>query len=170
MNGAKDYESKVLQVSSIIGEAQVAKDQGNLQLVDQRAAQAREVVGAVSETVSQLSKVAATIASAPKSGSQPSGRLATEKHRFRLRNFSGTVVTISFNGAWVGQWDATSDFTTLESVVQGKNELTVEFQSQPQGTVEISVDAERSDGWVNLVTLNFQGKAAGRYTFSFIAR
>jgi hypothetical protein len=174
MIGAKDYESKVLQVSSIISEAQVAKEQGNLQLVDQRTAQAREVVGAASQTVSQLGNVAATIASAPKSGSSaspPSGRLATEKHRFIIANDSGATVTISFNGRWVGQWD-TSLYggIPLESVVQGKNELTVELGSQPQNRVQISVDAERSDGWVSLLTSNFQGKAAGKYTVSFVAR
>ena len=125
MNGAKDYENKVLQVSSIIGEAQVAKDQGNLQLVDQRVAQAREVVGAASETVSQLGKVAATIASAPKSGSsasQPNGRPATEKQRFSLLNRAGTALTISFNGKWVGRWDDDAINIPLESVVQGENE------------------------------------------------
>jgi hypothetical protein len=173
MNGAKDYESKVLQVSSIIGEAQVAKDQGNLQLVDQRAAQAREVVGAASETVSQLGKVAATITSAPKSGSstsQPNGPLATEKHRFFLYNYSGTAITISFNGRWVGQWDNNAGWIPLESVVQGKNAFTVEFESQPQNTVRLSVEAQRGDDWVSLLDSNFQGKAAGKYTVPFVAR
>ena len=164
MNGARDYESKILQVSNIIGEAQVAKDRGNQQLVDQRATQAREVVSAASESVVQLGKVAAAIASAPKPG------MATEKHRFYLSNYAGTAVTITFNGVWVGQWDTNSGSIPLESVVKGKNELTIEFQSQPQSQVAISVQAERSAGWVELLSLNFQGKTPGKYTLSFIAR
>jgi hypothetical protein len=173
MNGAKDYEGKIQQVSSIIGEAQAAKAQGNQQLVDQKAAQAREVVGAASETVSQLGKIAATIATVPRSGgsaSQPSGPPASEKHTFSLYNVSGTAVTISVNGGWVGEWDASSGTIPLASVVQGKNELTVELQGQPQNQVTTEVWAQRSEGLVNLLRLNFQGKAPGKYTYSFFAK
>jgi len=46
INGAKDYENKIQQVSSIIGEAQTAKDQGNRQLVEQKAAQAKQMASA----------------------------------------------------------------------------------------------------------------------------
>ena len=109
INGAKDYEKKIQQVSSIIGEAQAAKDQGNQQLADQKTAQAREVVAAASDTANQLGKVAATIASAPKTdGSQSSGTPATEKHSLVVSNDAGTAVIISINGTWIGQWDTYS--------------------------------------------------------------
>jgi len=72
---------------------------------------------------------------------------------------------------WRGfQWDTNSGSIPLESVVKGKNELTIEFQSQPQSQVAISVQTERSAGWVELLSLNFQGKTLGKYTLSFIAR
>jgi hypothetical protein len=173
INGAKDYESKILQVTSIIREAQAAKDQGNQQLIEQKSAQAKEAVSAVSNSVSELAKVTATIVPAPKPPdrhNQPGGPPATEKHTFHLTNFAGTPITVSFNGAWVGQWDTHSDTIALESVVQGKNELTVELQGQPQNTVTLEVWAQRPAGQVNLLRLNLQGKAAGTYTYSFIAR
>jgi hypothetical protein len=173
MNGAKDYESKFLQVTTIISEAQAAKDQGNLQLVEQKTALAREAVSAVSNTVSELGKVAATIAPAPKpepSPRQPSGSLATEKHTLNVNNWAGTPVTIRVNGTWVGQWDTHSGTIPLDSVVQGKNELTVELQGQPQNQVTTEVWAQRPEGLVNLLRLNFQGKAAGTYAYSFVAR
>jgi hypothetical protein len=173
MNAAKDYESKILQVTTIISEAQAAKDQGNLQLVEQKSAQAREAVSAASSSVSELGKVAATIASAPKSlapRSQPSGPLATEKHTLNLTNHAGTPLTVSINGMWVGQWDTHSGTIPLESVVLGKNELTIELQGLPQNQVTIEVFAQRPAGGVNLLRLNFQGKAAGTYTYFFVAR
>ena len=165
MNGAKDYENKIQQVSSIIGEAQTAKDQGNQQLVEQKTAQAREAVGATNNTVSQLSKVAESLAYAPKPGGP-----AAEKHTLYVYNSAGTAVTISINGAWVGQWDTNSGGIPLESVVHGKNELTVEFQSQPQNQVTVELWAQRAEGQVSLLRLNFQGKAAGKYAYSFFAK
>lgn len=173
MNAAKDYESKIVRVTTIISEAQVAKDQGNPQLVEQKAAQARETLSAASSSVNELAKAAASIAPAATSAAsrgQPSGPLATEKHTLNVNNYAGTPVTISINGAWVGQWDTHSGTIPLESVVQGKNELTVELQGQPQNQVTTEVWAQRAGGGVNLLRLNFQGKAAGRYTYYFVAR
>src|SRR5438270_4698634 len=39
-----DYETKILQVTNLINEAQSAKEQGNTQLEEQKSVQAREVV------------------------------------------------------------------------------------------------------------------------------
>lgn len=165
INGAKEYENKIQEVSSIIGEAQTAKDQGNQQLVEQKAVQAREVASTTNDTVSQLSKVAATLAIPAKSGGPP-----VEKHNLNVNDYAGTAVTISVNGAWVGQWDTNSGMIPLESVVHGKNELSVELQGQPQNTVTVELWAQRTEGSVNLLRLNFQGKAAGKYIYSFVAK
>lgn len=167
INGAKDYEGKILQVTTIIREAQAAKDQGNQQLVDQKSAQAKEAALAASKSVSDLAAVAATIASSP---NHPSGPPATEKHTFNVANYAATPLTLTVNGTWVGQWDTHAANIPLDSVVQGKNELTVELQGQPQGQVSIEVWAKRPAGDVNLLRLNFQGKAAGPYTYYFVAR
>ncbi len=173
MNGAKDYETKIQQVTTIIREAQAAKDQGNQQIVEQKSAQAKEAVSAASSSVSELGKVAATIASTPQPPdrrSHPSGPLATEKHTLDITNYSGTALTVSINGTWLGQWDTHSGNIPLESAVQGKNELTVELQGQPQNQVMIEVWAQRPAGRINLLRLNFQGKAAGTYPYFFVAR
>jgi len=173
INGAKDYESKILKVTTIIREAQAAKDQGNQQLVDQKSAQAKEAVSAASSSVSELGKVVATIASASKSpGSRnhSSSPLATEKHVLKVANFAGTPLTVSVNGTWVGQWDTHSGDIPLDSVVLGTNELTVELQGQPQSQITIEVWAQRPAGAINLLRMNFQGKAAATYTYSFVAK
>jgi len=103
------------------------------------------------------------------SGARPSGPAATEKHWLKLANYAGTAVTVSINGVWVGQWDAHSGDIPLESVIQGKNDLTVELQGQPQSTVTLEVFAQRAGGAVNLLRLNFQGKT-GTQNYSFVAR
>jgi len=162
MNGAKEYESKILRVSSILSEAQAAKDQGNQQLVEQKVAQAKEAVSAASKSASELAGVVATM---PASQGAP----ATEKHTLSVTNYAGTALTVSLNGTWVGQWD-TSVGTPLDSVIQVKNELTLELQGQPQAQVTIVVSAKRLAGDVNLLQMNFQGKTAGKYTYTFVAR
>jgi len=167
INGAKDYESKILQVTTIILEAQAAKDQDNQQLVEQKSAEAKEAVSAASRSESELGAVAAAVASSP---NHPSGPLVTEKHTLGVTNFGGTPVTVSGNGTWVGPWDAHPGAIPLDSVVQGKNELTVELQARPQNQVSIDVVAQRPAGTVNLLRLNFQAKAAGTYTYYFVAR
>jgi len=163
MNGAKDYGSKILQVSSILSEAQAAKDQGNQQLVEQKTAQAKEAVSAASKSASELAGVVATM---PASQGAP----ATEKHTLTVGNYAGTPLTVSVNGTWVGQWDTNSGYIPLDSVVQGKNELTLDLQGDPKGAVTLEVWAKRPEGDVNLLRMNFQGKTAGKYTYTFVAR
>jgi hypothetical protein len=46
VNGAKDYEAKIVQITNIIKEADAAKQQGNTQLADQKVAEAKETVDA----------------------------------------------------------------------------------------------------------------------------
>ncbi len=65
INGAKDYESRILLVTNLINEAQVAKDQGNAQLAEQKAGQAREAASAVTSVASDLGKTAANLSSDP---------------------------------------------------------------------------------------------------------
>jgi hypothetical protein len=162
MNGAKEYESKLQVVSNILNEAQAAKDQNNQQVLEQKTAQAKEAVSAASRTASELASVVHTL---PASQGAP----ATEKHTLNVTNYSGTPVTVSLNGNWVGQWDANNS-APLDSVVQEKNELTLELQGEPKGTVTLEVWAKRPEGDVNLLRMNFQGKPAGKYTYTFVAK
>jgi hypothetical protein len=70
----------------------------------------------------------------------------------------------------VGQWDANTGVISLDSVVQGKNELTLELQGDPKGQITLEVWAKRPGGDANLLRMNFQGKTAGKYTYTFVAR
>jgi hypothetical protein len=120
-------------------------------------------VSAASKSASELAGVVATIA--PSQGAP-----ATEKHTLRVTNYAGTPVTVSVNGKWVGQWDAHTDYIPLDSVVQGKNELTLELPGDPKNQVTLEVWAKRPEGDINLLRMNFQGKTAGKYTYTFMAR
>ncbi len=83
-------------------------------------------------------------------------------------NYSKTAITVSLNGDWVGQWDANND-VPLESVVQGKNQLTVELPGEPKGQLTLTVYTNRGGQNVNLLNLNFEGKT-GTQTYTFFAK
>lgn len=109
---------------------------------------------------------------APAAGQATPGKVtgapATEKYRLYLVNYSKTAITVSLNGDWVGQWDANND-VPLESVVQGKNQLTVELPGEPKGQLTLTVYTNRGGQNVNLLNLNFEGKT-GTQTYTFFAK
>jgi hypothetical protein len=134
------------------------------------AAQSPQTGGAQQQTAAPAQSAQSSSAgAASNSGTRPSGPPATEKHWMKLTNYAGTAVTVSINGVWVGQWDTHSGDIPLESVVQGKNDVTIELQGQPQSGVTLEVYAQRAGGGVNLLRLNFQGKT-GTQNYSFVAR
>ncbi len=100
---------------------------------------------------------------------KPAGPLAIEKHTLTIANYAQAAVTATLNGAWIGQWDAHTS-VPLDSAVQGRNELKIDLAQQPNNEVRVEVYAERGGQKVNLLRLNFQGKAPGSYTYSFVAR
>ena len=55
VNGAKEYEAKIIQITNIVGVAQEAKQQGKTELADQKAAEAKTVAG---ESTNVAGKVA----------------------------------------------------------------------------------------------------------------
>ncbi len=125
-----------------------------------QASQTAQPEGASAATQSEA-------ASSPLAG--PGGPAATEKHSMKLTNYAGTAVTVTLNGEWIGQWDSHAE-SPLDKVVQGKNQLVVELQDEPKNAVTLEVYAQRAGNWVNLLRLNFQGKAKGSYTYTFVAR
>jgi hypothetical protein len=68
IDGAKDYETKVLQVTNIINEAQAAKEQGNTEVLSQKAEQAKQAVDTVISAAADLQRVAAASPGAPDRG------------------------------------------------------------------------------------------------------
>lgn len=58
VNGAKDYEAKIIQITNIIGEAQAAKQQGKPQVAEQMVADAKTTVDAATNIVSELGRLA----------------------------------------------------------------------------------------------------------------
>lgn len=54
INGAKDYEMKITQVTNMINEAELAKVQGKTELTEQKSAEAKQAAGAVTRFVDAL--------------------------------------------------------------------------------------------------------------------
>jgi hypothetical protein len=100
---------------------------------------------------------------------KPAGPPATEKHSLSLANYAKTAVTVSLNGAWIGQWDSNTS-VPLDQVVVGKNDLTVELADTPKNELRLEVWTKRDGQDVNLLRLNFQDKANGTYKYAFAAR
>jgi hypothetical protein len=61
IDGAKNYETRIAQVTDLVGKAQTAREQGNTQLANERAAEARQATGAVSDAARHLQEVVAGI-------------------------------------------------------------------------------------------------------------
>ena len=101
-------------------------------------------------------------------GAKVTGTPATEKYHLRLTNYAKVPVTVSINGEWIGQWDNSAD-VPLESVLQGKNQLTVELASEPKSTVTIDIATKRDNNAVTILSLNFQGQT-GTHTYTFVAK
>ncbi|MGB8475312.1 MAG: hypothetical protein WCE61_14610 [Candidatus Acidiferrum sp.] len=99
----------------------------------------------------------------------PSGPKATEAHTLSVTDYAKVAVTVSLNGAWVGQWDS-SNRVPLDTVVQGKNELKVDVPQKPDNTLIIDIYARRGQQDVSLLSISFQGKQPGSYTYYFVAR
>ena len=75
IDGAKNYVTRIVQMANLVGEAQAAREQGNAQLANERAAQATQLTGAVSAAERHLQEVVNGISA----GDQPlpSGAKAT---------------------------------------------------------------------------------------------
>ncbi len=58
INGAKDYEAKIIQITNIIDEAQAAKQQGNTQVAEQKVVEAKATVDASASIERDLGKLA----------------------------------------------------------------------------------------------------------------
>ena len=77
ISGAKDYETKITQVTDMINEAQAAKEQGKIELAEQKAAQANQAAGAVTRFVDALVNQPTTVSRGPEGA--PPTPLAVEQ-------------------------------------------------------------------------------------------
>ncbi len=126
--------------------------------------QPAEEAGPLSQTSAQPSAAPSQPAPSPEAAAVP----LKEKYRLYITNRGNTPVTVSLNGEWVGHWDANVD-APLESVVLGKNELTVELPDAPQKELRVNVYTRKGGESVNLLSLNFEGKS-GVHTHVFVVK
>jgi hypothetical protein len=54
VNGAKDYEAKIIQITNIIGEAQAARQDGKNEVADQKVKEARIAAAESSSIVKKI--------------------------------------------------------------------------------------------------------------------
>ena len=105
---------------------------------------------------------------ATNSATAPAGPPATEKYRLNISNYTGTPVTVSLNGTWVGQWDSGQN-VPLDGAIQGKNTLTLETPKAPDGDLTVSVSTQRGNEGVTLLSANLRGKT-GTQTYAFVGK
>jgi len=114
------------------------------------------------------SALGATSTASPEGSSKAAGARATEKHGLAITNWAKTPVTATLNGEWIGQWDSDLNFP-LDSVLQGKNQLTIEVQGEPKNALVVALYAIRNGQRVDLLSFDFNGKP-GTHSYSFVAR
>ena len=93
VNGAKDYEKKIVQIVSIIGEAQKAREQGDTALADKKVAEARTVTDISTGVARELGKLAGAAANplpAPSTGNSKPWEEA--KAVIKLKNGKSVIV------------------------------------------------------------------------------
>jgi hypothetical protein len=61
IDGAKNYETRIAQVTDLVGQAQAAREQGKTQLENERVAQAKQATEAASDAARHLQEVVAGI-------------------------------------------------------------------------------------------------------------
>lgn len=111
---------------------------------------------------------AAAPAAAPAGAPAANPEAATEKHQLHVNNYPKTPVTVTVNGEWVGQWDK-DVYIPLTMVAKGKNSVVIELGGQPDKRLDIEIQANRGNSWVNLVSFDYNGKS-GSQQFSFVAK
>ena len=112
VNGAKDYEAKIIQITNIIKEADTAKEQGNTQLAEQKAAEAKKTVDASASIERYLGKLAKPGPSLPPASDTPKPWEET-KAVIKLKNGKSAVVaakTVSTNYSFCGGDGLTLDY------------------------------------------------------------
>ena len=134
--------------------------------------QAQQPTPSTQPAATQTQPQTATTQPAAAPAAAPSGKVTgaptTEKYRLYISNNAKLPVTVSVNGEWVGQWDGNTD-VPLESVVQGKNQLTVELQGEPKTELKVNIYTSRGGQSVYLLSLDFNGKT-GTNNFTFVAK
>jgi TIR domain len=71
MAGGKEYEAKIVQVASNIGEAQTAKQQGDIQLAEKKAMEAKTVAGESTNVAAKVAEVAEKTSPPPARDGKP---------------------------------------------------------------------------------------------------
>ena len=85
MNGAKDYETKVVQVVNNIKEVKSAEEQQKPELVKQKTEQAKKAANDAINTEKTLAKATETLAAATPSPTRPPEQPATATSASEIR-------------------------------------------------------------------------------------
>ena len=196
VDGAKDYETKILQVTNLINEAQSAKEQGNTQLEEQKSVQAREVVIAATSSGSELGKVAANLSTVRQPSSSTStatvGKLNVEQepnNTILQANVGEMGTTIS---AEIATADDTDFFQFQYKDAKNRRDIVAVHLENKSTTLQPSVrllneDKSEARAWATpnaeganldfsfsvdpgkiyyVQVASYYGRTAGRYTLS----
>ena len=160
MNGAKDYETKVVQVVNNIKEVKSAEEQQKPELVKQKTEQAKKAANDAINTEKTLAKATETLAAATPSPTRPPEQPATATSAVKFEKSSVPAIVVE---KFDGPPDALDEFHVVEAGTDLSGSYRVKYQPKLGSTVVVEpgtydIVARTKGGGTFLVTGNVEVK------------
>jgi hypothetical protein len=133
MNGAKDYETKVVQVVTNIKEAKAAEEQQKPELAKEKAEQARQAASDAIKTEETLAEATASPTATP-SVKGTSRRTATATSVVKFEKSSVPAIVVE---KFEGSPDAFDEFHIVQAGTDLSGMYRVKYQPKPGSTVVV---------------------------------
>jgi hypothetical protein len=133
MNGAKDYETKVVQVVTNIKEVKAAEEQQNPELAKQKREQATEAASEAISTEQNLANIAKPLPATP-SMKGGSGHPATVTSTVKFEKSSVPAIVVE---KFDGPPDALDEFHVVEAGTDLSGTYRAKYQPKPGSTVVV---------------------------------
>ena len=133
INGAKNYEAKVVQVATNIKEVKAAEEQQKPELARQKTEQAKEAASEAINTEKTLAKATETLA-ATRSPTRPPEQPATATSAVKFEKSSVPAIVVE---KFDGPPDALDEFHVVKAGTNLRGMYQVKYQPKPGSTVVV---------------------------------
>ena len=133
INGAKNYEAKVVQVATNIKEVKAAEEQQKPELARQKTEQAKEAASEAINTEKTLAKATETLAATP-SPTRPPEQPATATSAVKFEKSSVPAIVVE---KFDGPPDALDEFHVVKAGTNLRGMYQVKYQPKPGSTVVV---------------------------------
>ena len=133
INGAKNYEAKVVQVATNIKEVKAAEEQQKPELARQKTEQAKEAASEAINTEKTLAKATETLAATP-SPTRPPEQPATATSAVKFEKSSVPAIVVE---KFDGPPDALDEFHVVKAGTNLRAMYQVKYQPKPGSTVVV---------------------------------